>query len=524
MLPVNSVSADWESLYLPSVPSDPNRIRAGRQDLRAFDGQKYVSEYALIELGSGKVKPMTDAPIGESAGWWSGVLSADWSSDGTLVALSNTFLSPNARGSQEQPNRPCIAVVDLVQKDSICLERLKGKAKTKTAFEDGFRSFQSVRFARGSSRQVIAEYYGSDGSKGLTSYKRTGDGSWTSDAEADDSAAQGSGLNVDVKESLNEPPVLIATDKTTKISHVILDPNPQLKFLDLGDAAVFKWRDKTGRDWVGGLYKPPDYVQGQRYPLVVQTHGFYEFIFRPDGIFPTAFAARELAAAGMLVLQVQDCPYTVSPEEGPCNVAGYESAVQQLVADGMVDPNRVGIVGFSRTCYYIMEELTTGTIHFNAASITDGTNYGYFQYISGIDIYNNVVSHEADAVIGASPFGEGLQQWVKRSPEFRMENVTTPLQVVASGHPGLLGMWEPYATLRYLNKPVDLILLTEGTHVLTNPAARMVSQGGTVDWFRFWLKEEEDPTPTKAEQYARWRDLRKLQDENQKVSAHSGLR
>jgi hypothetical protein len=32
-----------------------------------------------------------------------------------------------------------------------------------------------------------------------------------------------------------------------------------------------------------------------------------------------------------------------------------------------------------------------------------------------------------------------------------------------------------------------------------------------VDWFCFWLKGEEDPGPAKAEQYARWRELRKLQ-------------
>jgi hypothetical protein len=56
----------------------------------------------------------------------------------------------------------------------------------------------------------------------------------------------------------------------------------------------------------------------------------------------------------------------------------------------------------------------------------------------------------------------------------------------------------------------------QGTQVLTNPAERIASQGGTVDWFRFWLKAEEDPDPTKAEQYTRWRELRKLQKENEK--------
>ena len=42
--------------------------------------------------------------------------------------------------------------------------------------------------------------------------------------------------------------------------------------------------------------------------------------------------------------------------------------------------------------------------------------------------------------------------------------------------------------------------------------------GGSVDWLRFWLKGEEDPDPAKVEQYARWRELRKLQEENEKKS------
>jgi hypothetical protein len=101
-----------------------------------------------------------------------------------------------------------------------------------------------------------------------------------------------------------------------------------------------------------------------------------------------------------------------------------------------------------------------------------------------------------------------MRQWLSRSPEFKMDRVTTPLQVVALGRESLLGMWEPYAALRILNKPADLVLLPEGTHVLTNPKARMISQGGTVDWFCFWLKGEEDADPEKREQYWRWREMR----------------
>jgi dipeptidyl aminopeptidase/acylaminoacyl peptidase len=134
-----------------------------------------------------------------------------------------------------------------------------------------------------------------------------------------------------------------------------------------------------------------------------------------------------------------------------------------------------------------------------------------------VDFRSNALAHEADSLIGAPPFGEGLQQWLKESPVFHMDRVTTPLMVVAAGRTGILGMWEPYAALRYMHKPVELIILNSDEHVLTNPAERMASQGGTLDWFRFWLQGYEDRDPSKAEQYDRWRKLRSLRDSQVRV-------
>ena len=207
----------------------------------------------------------------------------------------------------------------------------------------------------------------------------------------------------------------------------------------------------------------------------------------------------------------ESCPI-VTPEEGPCAIAMFEAAANRLVSEGLVDPEKIGIIGFSRTCFYVMETLTTDALHLKAASITDGVMFDYFQYIL---VGTDRLSSEADSMIGAPPFGEGLQQWLKRSPGFNLDKVTTPLLVVGEGPISLLSMWEPYAGLRYLHKPVDLIMLNTNEHVLTNPAVRMASQGGSVDWFRFWLKDEEDPDPAKAEQYARWRELRKLHEESE---------
>jgi dipeptidyl aminopeptidase/acylaminoacyl peptidase len=214
----------------------------------------------------------------------------------------------------------------------------------------------------------------------------------------------------------------------------------------------------------------------------------------------------------MLVLQVRGeaCPFGV-PEEAPFNAANYQSAADELVKAGIADPDKLGVIGFSRTCYYVLEELTAGTLNFKAAAITDGVDYGYFQYLLSLDSdQSNQFAREADAMIGAPPFGKGLTQWIKRSSEFRMDRVETPLQVVAlDNHRSLMSMWQAYANLRYLQKPVDLIIIPDSEHVMTNPGERMISQGGTVDWFRFWLKDEEDPDPDKAQQYVRWRELRR---------------
>jgi hypothetical protein len=51
---------------------------------------------------------------------------------------------------------------------------------------------------------------------------------------------------------------------------------------------------------------------------------------------------------------------------------------------------------------------------------------------------------------------------------------------------------------------------------VVQPYHRYISQQPIVDWFDFWLNGREDPQPANAAQYARWRELRKMRDENEK--------
>jgi hypothetical protein len=138
------------------------------------------------------------------------------------------------------------------------------------------------------------------------------------------------------------------------------------------------------------------------------------------------------------------------------------------------------------------------------------------EYLEQVDYGSGFDSHTVEAALGVQkPFGKGIYKWIERSPEFNISKVTTPLQVVATNnHDSILYIWEPYAALRFLHKPVDLIILQEGTHPLSNPAQIMASQGNAVDWFRFWLQDYEDPDSSKAERYIRWRKLRDMQKPN----------
>lgn len=502
-LQVPEVPASWETLYPPPHATSPVRVRAGHQSgLDAY----FMRQYVRIDLQKGSVQALTDAPVSYAAGWEL-YGDASWSNDGESILLPGTFIKSTV------PSRPCVAVIDVRSKIGTCVEVAKRIGQKREEDEEGYHTVWGASFVHGDPQSVTVGFF-----KRLSAemeeneYHYTAEGKWqlVKEGKKLEFGVEENGLSITVKQGLDEPPLLLASNKLA--SRVIWDPNPQLKNLELGQARVYTWDDKQGREWKSGLYSPINYQPGQRYPLVIQTHGFLESEFSPSGVYPTAFAARALAAKGIIVLQVGtvgECGLG-TPDEGPCNVTGYETVANQLVSEGLVDPDKIGIIGFSRTCYHVMEALTFGSLHVRAASITDGFMVDYLQYMQF------TVANESDSIIGAKPFGEGLELWLKRSPGFNLDRVNAPLMVVGLGPESLLSMWQPYAGLRYLHKPVELMMLNTDEHVLTNPAVRMASQGGSVDWFRFWLQDYEDPDPSKADQYKRWHELRKLQEESDK--------
>ncbi len=509
---VERVPTDWEK-YEPAfsfgtfVASDAN-TPPPTSDLSP-------AQYLLIDLHDGKVSSLIDAPLGWSAGYFADVPTAKWSADEREVAVSNTFV-PFANDGRVRTMRPCVAVVDIHSRHVECVKEadpvVPGKLRN---------AISEIEW--GDVNQLVLRYQSTDEPSQLTiEVLKREDGTWRS---ADGilglqsaGPATEKNLTITLQEAINDPPVLIATDRKTGRSKQIWNPNPQLSEIQLGEATVFKWRDKAGHLWTGGLVKPPDYIMGHRYPLVIQTHGFNQNQFLADGIYSTANAARGLAGRGIMVLQVAEirAAQSFTPEEAEVDArAGYESAIQQLASDGLIEPDKIGIIGFSRTGWYVLDCLIHCQEHFLAATLAESTYESLGEYLLNADYRSSEPAKGLASAMGNSPFGEGIRQWLISSPGFNTDKIHTPILFEANDPPALVYAWDMYAALRLQAKPAEMVYMRNGQHVLTKPREVLASQSMTVDWYDFWLNGHEDRDPQKSAQYVRWREFRKVQTRNQ---------
>lgn len=315
---------------------------------------------------------------------------------------------------------------------------------------------------------------------------------------------------ITLEEDKTTRPRIFATDSNSGRKAMLVDLNPQFDDLSFGKVQEITWKDPNGRETKGGLYYPIDYVPGKRYPLVIQTHGWYPHRFCIDGPWTTAFAAQPLAGSGFAVLQVQDPEedLEMTPEEVKRGVAAIEGAIDYLDSIGLIDRGRVGLIGFSRSGLQVRRALTHSNYHFAAAAVTDSNDGSYFTYLALNDTAP-IWSELYERLNGGSPFGKGIAAWVNNSTGFSLEKVETPLRIVSPrGGTSILNEWEWFAGLSRLGKPVEMTAMEDGDHIMQKPWDRLVDQQGNVDWFRFWLQGYQDPDSAKKEQYDRWRALR----------------
>jgi dipeptidyl aminopeptidase/acylaminoacyl peptidase len=447
-----------------------------------------IYQYELVNTITGASQVLFDGPI---AGFGSEMA---WSPDSKSVVVSDVYLPLNVEDPAERALRkthtflveftiPTQQFAKVSQDD---LRLLNWNPKT------GFVSCDVGRIdsLRG---KVTPRIY----------FRKSGE-VWSKTNGAETTAVRPR-PDIVLDESMNTPPRICSVDPLSGRKFVLMDLNPQFQNLALARVEEITWTDSNGNEVKGGLYWPPNYVTGKKYPIVIQNHGWNPDRFWMDGPWATAFSAQALAGKGFFVVQVPDPDWHiwVTSKEAPRAMAAYEATIDYLDRRGLIDRNRVGITGFSRTYWYVTYMLTHSKHHISAAALADGVDFGYFQYMAFSQF-----GREFEPVYGGPPYGKNMSRWLKQSPAFRMDKIETPVRIQTLGPGSLLLDWHWYSGLSRLGKAVEMIYIPDGVHILEKPWDRMISQQGDVDWFCFWLKDEEDPDPAKADQYERWRELR----------------
>jgi len=456
-----------------------------------------IFQYELVDISTGTSRLMIDAPIPPNGG-----SEVAWSPDGQSLVVSDMYLPLNIDDASERALRRTHAF----------LAEFRISSRQLVAISD-----EDLRLLNWDAKTnyVVCDVGRMDSLTGKVTpqaYFTKNAGNWYRSTIPQKQVKAVPALpDIVLDENMNEPPVISAVNSATGQKSLLMDLNPQFRRLALARVEEVAWKSSHHHEIKGGLYWPVNYLVGKKYPLVIQTHGWNPARFWVDGPWTTAFAAQALAGKGFFVLQVPDFDIRLldTPKEVQAAMAAYDGAIDFLNNRGLIDRYRIGITGFSRSYLYVTYTLTHSKHHFAAADVADGVDYSYFQYMAFTNS-DQALAGEFDRLNGAAPFGKGLIKWLKVSPAFRMDKVETPLRIQTLYPASLLGDWHWYTGLNRLNKPVEMIYIPVGAHILEKPWDRMISQQGDVDWFCFWLKDEEDPDPAKAEQYRRWRNLRAL--------------
>jgi hypothetical protein len=138
---------------------------------------------------------------------------------------------------------------------------------------------------------------------------------------------------------------------------------------------------------------------------------------------------------------------------------------------------------------------------------------------------------------GGLPYGSTLKNWTDYSVSFNVDKIHAPLLMEEMGFgqlfdrrgapPGNIARtFELFTGLNLLHKPVEYYYYPNEDHQPDHPKARLANLQRNLDWFRFWLQGYERPNPEDADQYVRWRELRREQQEDDadKLSAHRASR
>jgi dipeptidyl aminopeptidase/acylaminoacyl peptidase len=271
----------------------------------------------------------------------------------------------------------------------------------------------------------------------------------------------------------------------------LTDPNPQVKNFALGQQEEITWKSKDGTMVGGVLVKPVGYRAGQRYPLIVAIHGGPASA--DINSFNGGYGSQVYAGAGYVVLRPN---YRGSTNYGTKHrtdivgnyfQAGYDdimSGVDHLIAQGIVDPDRMGALGWSAGGHW-SNWILTHTDRFKAISTGAGTSNWISMYAQS-DVQRNRQFYLGDKL----PYDDYDAYW-NQSPLKYIKNAKTPTMIhVVEGDPRVPSPQsiELHMALKQLGVPTELFMYPGNTHGIPDPRNQLVKSVSEMAWMDYYVR------------------------------------
>jgi dipeptidyl aminopeptidase/acylaminoacyl peptidase len=245
--------------------------------------------------------------------------------------------------------------------------------------------------------------------------------------------------------------------------------------LKLGAVEDIRFKSKDGAEVHGLMVKPVSYVAGRKYPTVLWIHG------GPNGqdehsfvLDAYQFEPQMLAGMDMVVLMVNyrggsgrgvDYAKAIFADWGHKEVEDLLAGVDYLLAQGIADPSRLGVGGWSYggilTDYTIASDGRFKAAVSGAGSANQISMYGADEYIL-----------QYSAELG--PPWRNTALWLKVSyPFFHADRIHTPTLFLGGSmdfNVPLAGGEQMYQALRTLGVPTQLVVYPGQHHILERPS------------------------------------------------------
>ena len=254
---------------------------------------------------------------------------------------------------------------------------------------------------------------------------------------------------------------------------------------------VVRWKSGDGTEIEGVLYKPADFSPSKKYPLLVVIHGGPTGIDMPMVSADRYYPIERFVAKGALVLRPN---YRGSAGYGAkfralnvrnLGVGDYAdviSGVDYLIAQGYVDKDRVGSMGWSEGGY-ISAFITTSSDRFKAVSVGAGIS-DWMTYYANTDITPFTVQY-----LRATPWDDP-DVYKKTSPISYISKAKTPTliqQGSADKRVPVPDSFELRQALEDHGVPVKMVLYDGFGHPINKPKQQRAVMEENENWFGHYI-------------------------------------